>query len=150
MSLAPDTIPPARSWARDQVAAALARIGPLALARTAGVRPALERVLDAFGEHATKILEDTHIGRDHDAERVVVVTVKRFAIANRNDVLTRVRIASEFQDACRSSLCERHALCDRRKRSRCTHMTRERVEYGGWRFVYERYCAAAGERDRCQ
>ena len=50
MCLAPDTIPPARSWARDQVAAALARIGPLALARTAGVRPALERVLDAFAK----------------------------------------------------------------------------------------------------
>jgi cystathionine beta-lyase family protein involved in aluminum resistance len=35
-------------WARDRVAAALAAIAPLAAARTAAVRPRLERVLAAF------------------------------------------------------------------------------------------------------
>ncbi|MFY8150352.1 MAG: methionine gamma-lyase family protein, partial [Prochlorococcaceae cyanobacterium] len=37
-----------RDWARQRVAAALERIAPLAAARTAAVRPRLERVLDAF------------------------------------------------------------------------------------------------------
>ena len=37
-----------RIWARDRVAAALASIAPLAAARTAAVRPRLERVLAAF------------------------------------------------------------------------------------------------------
>ena len=36
------------AWARERVAAALERIAPLAAARTAGVAPRLQRVLDAF------------------------------------------------------------------------------------------------------
>ena len=44
------TAPPALTWAREKVAAALGRIAPMAAARTAAVRPVLERVLDAFAK----------------------------------------------------------------------------------------------------
>jgi cystathionine beta-lyase family protein involved in aluminum resistance len=39
---------PISAWAADQVAAACARIAPLAAERTAGVKPRLDRVLQAF------------------------------------------------------------------------------------------------------